>query len=558
MAISLPIVAVAAVVLGAASLPFYAGWRARDLISKAVASAKSGNIELALLQAESATGLCGRDPAVRRGSIFVRSIAGDPQAAALWTNLAETTVLTAEEALVRARVAATRAPDAEFDKAMACLEEVGLKHRIAVFRAARALTRGNLAAAVDVTRDAVKNGGGADEKLALLELLIKRYGPLLAHASAPSTEGRAAVAEMSGLVDDLCHSTCSRRALDLGLRLVPAPAPKAEEWARIALQDASPANASMLAAAQTMIRLGKGSARDFFCQLSPVFAGAPANQKAVFSRWLGSQGMWDQAASLLGARELASHAEAYLAKAEALAGAKCWTELLAISETEGSAPSSLRLAFAAAASAGLGHPGRASALFSEAVRTGLRDGRFPQVHRVADRIGAGGDIDRELIRLCAEAAVAEEAFCAARKRFGRRGDSASLDAAWKNASEVVPRSAAVQDYRWRLQLLAGEEVDARETEIAVSRAPADVGLRLTHALALLKQGRAADALASFHDLDVFVEELSPADRSVVAAVYEANGLAVHASTLRKATGISPAGPVEQSVLGGHRRGAWKL
>ena len=70
-------------------------------------------------------------------------------------------------------------------------------------------------------------------------------------------------------------------------------------------------------------------------------------------------------------------------------------------------------------------------------------------------------------------------------------------------------------------------------DAAVVAAPADPAARFTHALALLREERAADALGVFHDFDVFVERMAPGEQAIVVAIWEANGMSGHAANLRR-------------------------
>jgi hypothetical protein len=75
-------------------------------------------------------------------------------------------------------------------------------------------------------------------------------------------------------------------------------------------------------------------------------------------------------------------------------------------------------------------------------------------------------------------------------------------------------------------------------EHALAIDPRAVAARFTHALALLKADRAADALGVFHDVDIFVDQLPPGDKAVVIALWETNGMNTHAASLRRS--LDPA------------------
>jgi hypothetical protein len=120
----------------------------------------------------------------------------------------------------------------------------------------------------------------------------------------------------------------------------------------------------------------------------------------------------------------------------------------------------------------------------------------------------------------------------ARARFKGRGDEDTLLRALDAAGQVVPDHLAVQDSRRRRDLLAGRPVDPAETAAAIAVAPANIPLRLTHALALVKAGRNDEALAVFDQVDVFLPELTPAEQAIVYAVLRgASGQSFNAARL---------------------------
>jgi hypothetical protein len=141
-------------------------------------------------------------------------------------------------------------------------------------------------------------------------------------------------------------------------------------------------------------------------------------------------------------------------------------------------------------------------------------------------------VDDILLALCARRDAAPEAYPLARARFKGRGDEEAVLRALDAAGQVVPDHLAVQDSRRRRDLLAGRPVDPAETAAAIAVAPADIPLRLTHALALVKADRSDEALAVFDQVDVFLSELSPAEQAIVYAVLRrANGQSFNAARL---------------------------
>jgi hypothetical protein len=64
----------------------------------------------------------------------------------------------------------------------------------------------------------------------------------------------------------------------------------------------------------------------------------------------------------------------------------------------------------------------------------------------------------------------------------------------------------------------------------------------------LQAGRPEDALGVFHDIDILVTSLPPADQAVVVALYEANGLRDHAQRVRSVLDAEVLPPAEYRLI----------
>jgi hypothetical protein len=83
----------------------------------------------------------------------------------------------------------------------------------------------------------------------------------------------------------------------------------------------------------------------------------------------------------------------------------------------------------------------------------------------------------------------------------------------------------------------------------VAIAPANVALRLTHALALVRAGRSEEALAVFDHVDVFVSELTPSEQVIIYAVLQqVSGQSFNAARLLAAIDRSRLTPEELALL----------
>jgi predicted Zn-dependent protease len=174
---------------------------------------------------------------------------------------------------------------------------------------------------------------------------------------------------------------------------------------------------------------------------------------------------------------------------------------------------------------------------ADALRAAAREGTLPAIVATGDEIGGQAVVDATLVELCGDPGFAEDAFRMTRDRLSRRAanEQGQLAAAHARALVAAPNAVSVQDYARYLQLIAprkddesDEEVTARmvdpdETARAMAAAPKDPAVRATHALALLKAGRAQEAVGAFDDLTVFYNRVPPALQAVICRVLADGG-----------------------------------
>lgn len=533
-----PVAVLLLVTAGAAGLYFFTGWRAGDLSRKAVANARAGNIQMAWLQVSSAGNLRGENPAVRRAMAYVRSRANDPAAPELWDELAADLPLTAEENEERARAATRFGTDEQFSAAIAVLEQSGNTAKAASLRSQRALRRGNLQQAIAEAQAAVEKTGDAQKKLQLLDLLLRRYTPTLGGGGEPHPDDIRGGEQIIALVDELQGTDQANAAIALALNAFPKSPEKSRAWAEAAMQQVSPDNPALLPAARWLVASQVATGEDIYRRLSPAYAGATPAQQARLAAFLIDNNMAEGALLLLTPKKAAADPDAYTERGRALAILGRWKELQAFAEKASNASESSKLFFRGLAAKNQGRTEAASISLADAFRASLREGNAEAVLATLDDMGEGKAADAVIIDMCAEPSMADAMFRAARDRFGRRGQFASLDQAYKTASAAKPDAPSVQDYKRRRDLLAGQAVSSEETAAAVAAAPSDPSPRFTHALALLRENRAADALGVFHDIDIFVDRLPPGDQAVVIALWQANGMNRHAQHLRNS--LDPA------------------
>lgn len=523
-----PVAVIAFLVVGMIGMHFLVGWRAHRMASRAMDSAREGNLPMAQLQILSARNLRPADAQVNRALVFVQSRTDNPATLARWENLAATSKLTPEEIEERARLASVAGSDAQFDTAMTAYEQSGTEAGAAELRSMRALRRGNLTASVEEARIAASHGS-PEKKLVLLRLLLMRYASLLGQ---PDPENVAAGQEIAALADDLQKTPQGETALALILGEGARRMKKAAAWASAAMDRKSLENPALLPAAQFLVSHGKMKPQQAYADLLAVYASAAPDRQAQLAHLLNRWKMQDEVLALLPVEKAVQSPAAYEERAQALVAKGQWENLQRLVEKPTKAPGSLQLYYRGLASRHLNGGVFATNLLADSLRAGAKEGRLPRMLSALDSRGESDLANSVLIELCSNPVLTDIAFRLARDRFRRTGDFANLDAAWLAAAKALPNTPSVRDFAWRADLLAGKPVKLEETAAASAEAPGDIQARFTHALNLLRSDHPTEAFAAFHDMDVFVSHLPPGDQAIAIAIFDANGLHTQSAQVR--------------------------
>ena len=528
----MPVAVVLLLLLGAASFWFFTGWRAGDLATKAMRNAELGDLRVARLQIESARRMRGNDARILRAAAVIETKAGNPASPSLWEVLPGDIKFNNDELRERA-VAMTRfGTDEQHERALEQLAAAGLGAEASARRAERRSARGDLERAIGDARAARDADDTPEHRLFLARLLAVRHGPLLLDPRRATEEDAAARSEIEALVDSLAGTVLSREALALGLRVPLLPAEKRVTWARLALGVVDPSNPALLPAARILRDSGGMTTEELRDRFTVPYMNAPLEAQAALASFLTESGSPQAALDSVSAKEAAQNASSFDARARALAETAQWEEMLALADAVGNVPDALREMTRAEAASKLRRVGIVEQSVPQAIRASVREGSLELALDRADAIGVGALADATLVKLCTDPGQADYIFAVSRDRFARRGRFASLRAAYAKASAAAPDGPAVRDYGRYEQLCAGMPVDPDETAASLAAHPTDVDHRMTHALALLRAGRAGDAWAVFDDFTVFYHELSPGHQAVIAAIAAAKGdhaLAVQAA-----------------------------
>jgi hypothetical protein len=518
-----PVVVVAILLAGILGAYGFIRWRTGDLALRALEAAREGNFRMASMLVASAERLGREDPRVLHARAVVETRRGNPQSPAMWEKLAAGFRLNPEDIRLKSLAMTAFGSDLQHEAAIAALENAGLAGEAETRRAERMMRLGDYDAALRHSRAAVSATDSPETRLALAQLLARRHGPLLADPRRATPVDFAAADEIAALVDSLADTPLSGEAIAFGLS-VPRVAPVARRrWADLAMEAPSPSNPALLAAADVLIRGGWKSIDSMRARLTPVFSDAPVHRRAAFAAFLTAHGLPREALPLVSAEEGSRDLSAFRARTAALAATGQWGEMLAMTDLPGGIPEDMRQLTRARAARQLGREGLLHLSVSAAFAHGLRTGSLPVVLELVDAEGERELADELLLAACGEPGQADAAFRAARERFGRRGQFASLAAARQRAAAASPQSPSVRDDRSRAELLAGRPVDPGVTAAALQENPADIDRRITHALALVRVGRPSEAWEMFDDITVFFHGLTPGQQAVIATLAAARG-----------------------------------
>ena len=548
------LIALIAALLGYAGYYLFAGWRARDLASKAMESFQRGNYRMAWIQAQSARDLRPNDPEVLRTGAILEAKLGHPEALESLQQLEGKATLGKEEIREKASVAARFGSEEEFEEALAKLEAMGNAAEAAPLRTARAMRRGDLDRAIREMRSALEKSESAESKLDLARLLGKRHGHVARSIGRPAAEDIPALEEIAGIIDGLQSTEMAEAALALGLGATPSDDRTKRRWAEAGIKNVSPSNPALLPAAEFLVRGGAATREEMHARLRPVYDTASLAQRADFALWLSRQDMAKEALTLVTAREASDDFYAFIARTDALGRLSNWQGILVTADGAEKVPDSLRQLTRVWALTNMNateEPAKRKPLapvVEAAVQAAASEKQLRPMLSSLDSIGAGPMAEAELVRLCAYPGSADAVFSLLRERIGRERGTAALDEAYENAKKAAPNAPSVLDHGRYLEMFSGLQVEPEEMVAAITAQPAEVAPRVTYALFMLRKNNPAAAKATFDDVTVFFDQMIPAHQVIVASFTAGTGDAGMASLMRKQIKTDVLTPGEKAVL----------
>jgi hypothetical protein len=280
---------------------------------------------------------------------------------------------------------------------------------------------------------------------------------------------------------------------------------------------------ALLPAAAELVGGGHLSLEEVVAEMRPVFAGATPDERADYARWLLGHDLAAEVLESIKPEEAKVSAVLFLARAEAMASEGAWQDLLALMEAGSPLGESASLLLRARAEQGLDRVGAASASLKRAILSSVSTLQLPEVLAQVDAAGHEDLADRVLLELCEDFSTADHALRVARWRFSQRGQPRLRDEAFRRARLAAPASVVVADMERLAALIAGGKVNPDQTAAACAKEPANLDFRLTHALALLREGRVAESRLTVQACEEAGPNLTPPQRAVLAAVLAASG-----------------------------------
>jgi|688.fasta_scaffold75787_3 tetratricopeptide (TPR) repeat protein len=543
-------------ILGSVAYWLFTGWRARDLALKARTNLETANYRMAWLQASSARDLRADEPEVLRTSGIVDAAFGRKESLDAWQKLAQQQTLTTDDQEQRARAAIRFGDTAQFEEAVAALEEADKKEVSSRLRATRQLSRGDLEQAIEEARRGASFSENPQLRLDLAKLLLRRYVDELAAAPADGSPARRAFAEITAIVNSLKDDPeVGSEALAFGLTFLLPGAETQKQWADLAMARMEAGNPALLPAATILVDNKYESVDNLHARLRSVFDAAPVDRRAAYAAWLTRHGLPREAVILITAQEAGENPRAFLARTEALGQMGNWDAVIATAEEGGNMAESVRLLTRARAEYALrGASGSGPKSTGDALRAAALEKNLPGAIQSADGFGAQIAVSDTLVELSGDSSVAAAAFRLARERFASSGDHARLKLAFERAKKAAPEELVVRDYARYTAMIEDAEAspDVEGAARDAESAPSDPLVRVTESLALLRAGQPKEALDAFEDITVFYDRLPDGPQAVICAVLAANGQTEFTRALVSSVDLSKLTPGEKTLIEGIR------
>ncbi|MGA0175333.1 MAG: hypothetical protein ACO3L2_01265, partial [Chthoniobacterales bacterium] len=438
----------------------------------------------------------------------------------IWQQIAEQGPLSLEDRQAQAEAAVRFGGEESFDTAIAEFEATGRKADADTWRGRRALQQKDFTSAVRYLRRAAEADPTADRRIELARLLV----------AVGTADSRS---EAGQIVESLATGPDASKALEFGLSSVPVGPATRRSWAERVLANPKPEEPAVLTAADALVDDRLVTVDEMVARLQMVFTGARLEDRGRYAKWLLDRNRPSDALDFVRPSEVRGSPGGFLVRAEALSATQEWKTLLAMVNGGSPVNDSVTNILRARAEEGLGRPAAANASLRKAIRASVARGALAETMAEVDRMNKQSVSDEVLLDLCGEYGTAEYALRVARWRFSSRGEPRLRQEAYRRAIEAAPKASTVADLARLESLLNRESVDTAETAAALESEPDNIDFRLTHALALFAEGRAAEARTVLEPQRIVQHQLQPGQKAIAVAVLAATGLKSEAIRLAR-------------------------
>lgn len=379
-----------------------------------------------------------------------------------------------------------------------------------MWRGRRALQQKDFTSADRYLRRAAVMEPTADRRIELARLLV----------TIGTSDSRAEAAQ---IVDSMAAGPDASQALAFGLSAVPVGPATRRAWAERVLADPRAGDPAVLMAADVLVNDRLATVDEMVARLQMVFTGGRLEDRGRYAKWLLDRNRPMDALDLVRPSEVRGSRGGFLVRAEALSATRDWKTLLGMVNSGSPLSDSVTNILRARAEEGLGRPAAANSSLRKAIRSSVDRGTLAETMAEVDRMGKEGVSDEVLLDLCGEFSSAEYALRVARWRFSSRGEPRLRQEAYRRAITTAPKASTVADLARLERLLNRESVDTEETAAALAGEPDNIDFRLTHALALFADGRAAEARTVLEPHRLVQHQLQPGQKAIAVAVLAATG-----------------------------------
>lgn len=490
-------------------------YQARKMAGGVDALLAEGKVREALLRGQSALRLNPEEPEVLRRMAQVLEATGSATALGFHDKLAGAGAARPQDRENHLRAAmrfGQKSVAQRVAEDLAKAGDAGFRHLVT---AEAMLGRGDRAGAERELRAVAAASGAAGESRLLVAQLM---------AAEESPERRAEALQMLhevSLQDGKVAVEAMGSALTTGL----VPPGELTVWADRLEAHPQANERTFLLVQSARLQSAPGSRAELVEQVMTRFADLPVERRTEALLWLNGIGEHERSLALVSSGEALSHADAYVAWLDALAGRGDWKRVEA-SLTSDKIPLQGTTAemFRARAARMTGKEGAARQGYQRAINAALSDPR--QLGAAMNFLAADGQLPllRETLVAAlsqpATSSAAEQGLVAVEKGGREAGKMRDLHVMLRDR---LPDNADVRgDLIYYDLILGGTGLTGEAWQMSEAE-PENFARRAVYALALLREGLADKAVAVFDGLSVRSDRITPEQKVVVISVLAANG-----------------------------------